>query len=175
FGDAFQMPKFVQWLDDDTKSHMMPEAKRQTKAMIQKGINIEPYSGQMVMECDNAYLRKHFNLVKRNTQKAHEARIIGIGTDCGGTNTGFFGRICSEVMHYFEFGIPLFEILKYLTSVNAEINGLNDRGVIQPGKLADLIALDGNRLLDPSALTEVSMVMKGGVFLKYRGEELTPF
>ena len=175
FGDAFQMPKFVQWLDDDTKSHMMPEAKRQTKAMIQKGINIEPYSGQMVMECDNAYLRKHFNLVKQNTQKAHEARIIGIGTDCGGTNTGFFGRICSEVMHYFEFGIPLFEILKYLTSVNAEINGLNDRGVIQPGKLADLIALDGNRLLDPSALTEVSMVMKGGVFLKYRGEELTPF
>ena len=90
FGDAFQMPKFVQWLDDDTKSHMMPEAKRQTKAMIQKGINIEPYSGQMVMECDNAYLRKHFNLVKRNTQKAHEARIIGIGTDCGGTNTGFW-------------------------------------------------------------------------------------
>lgn len=175
FGDAFQMPKFVQWLDDDPKSHMMPEANRQAKDMIQKGIDMEPFSGQMVMECDNVYFREHFNFVKRNTQKAHEAGIIGIGTDCGGTNTGFFGRIYSEVMHYLEFGIPFLDILKYLTSVNAEIDGLNDRGVIQPGKLADLIALDCDGPLNSSALTEVSMVMKGGMFLKHRGVELAAF
>jgi imidazolonepropionase-like amidohydrolase len=76
-------------------------------------------------------------------------------------------------MYYVEFGISPIDILKYLTSVNAEINGLNDRGIIQPGKLADLIAVNGNPLLDISVLREVPTVMKGGVFLKFKGTELT--
>ena len=173
FGDSFHMPEFVSWLDKDPKAYMMPEANRQSRARIQNGIDLEPYSGQMVMEHDYAYFREHFDLVRRNTQKAHDAGIIGFGTDIGGTDTGFFGRICSEVMHYVEFGIPFFDILKYLTSVNAKISGLDDRGVIQPGKLADLITVDGNPLMDPSVLTEVPTVMKGGVFLKYKGLELT--
>ena len=127
------------------------------------------------MEHDYAYFREQFNFVRRNTQKAHDAGIIGFGTDSGGTNTGFFGRICSEVMHYIEFGIPFSDILKYMTSVNAKISGLDDRGIIQPGKLADLIMVDGNPLMDPAVLSNVSTVMKGGVFLKYKGTELTVF
>lgn len=173
FGDSFHMPKFISWLDTDPKSYMMPEANRQSRAKIQNGIDLEPYSGQMVMEHDYVYFRENFDFVRRNTQKAHDMGIIGFGTDIGGTNTGFFGRICSEVMHYVEFGIPFFDILKYLTSVNAKINGLNDRGVVQPGKLADLITVDGNPLMDPSLLSDVPTVMKGGVFMKYRGVELT--
>ncbi len=175
FGDSFHMPKFVSWLDKDPKAYMMPEANRQSRAMIQNGIDLEPYSGQVIMEHDYVYFREHFDFVRRNTQKAHDAGIIGFGTDIGGTNTGFFGRICSEVMHYVEFGIPFFDILKYLTSVNAKINGLDDRGVIQPGKLADLIAVNGNPLMDPLVLTKVHTVMKGGVFLKYKGVELKKF
>ncbi|MEN6320317.1 MAG: amidohydrolase family protein [Syntrophaceae bacterium] len=173
FADSFHMPEFISWLDTDPKEYMMSEANRQIKARIQNGIGLEPYTGQMVMEHDYAYFREQFGFVKRNTQKAHDAGIIGFGTDIGGTNTGFFGRIYSEIMYYIEFGIPIFDILKYLTSVNAEINGLDDRGIIQPGKLADIIAVDGNPLLDISVLREVPTVMKGGVFLKYKGMELT--
>jgi len=173
FGDSFHMPEFISWLDKNPKAYMMPEANRQIRERIQMGIDLEPYSGQMVMEQDYAYFRECFDIVRRNTQKAHDAGIIGLGTDIGGTNTGFFGRICSEIMHYVEFGIPFFDILKYLTSVNAKINGLDDRGVIQPKKLADLITVEKNPLMDPSVLNNVSTVMKGGVFLKYKGMELT--
>jgi imidazolonepropionase-like amidohydrolase len=175
FGDSFHMPEFISWLDEDPKEWMMPEANRQIRARIKHGIDLEPYSGQKVMEHDYAYFREQFGFVKQNTQRAHEAGIIGFGTDIGGTNTGFFGRICSEMTHYAEFGIPCPDILRYLTSVNAEINGLDDRGVIRPGKLADLIMVEGHPLQDLSVFNEVSMVMKGGVFLKYQGKALTPF
>ena len=173
YGDAFHMPEFISWLDNDPKAYMMSEANRQIRARIQNSIDLEPYSGQMVMEHDYVYLREHFDVVRRNTQRAHDRGIIGFGTDIGGTNTGFFGRIGSEITHYDEFGIPAIDILKYLTSVNAKINGLDDRGVVQPGKLSDLILLDGNPLTDLSVLSEVPTVMKGGVFLKYKGRELT--
>lgn len=167
------MPSFISWLDNDPKAYMMPEANRQIRARIQNGMDVEPYSGKMVMEHDYVYFREHFGVVRRNTQKAHEMGIIGFGPDIGGTNTGFFGRIGSEITHYDEFGIPAIDILRYLTSVNAKILGLNDRGLIQPGKLSDLILLGSNPLMDLSVLPEVPTVMKGGVFLKYKGQELT--
>jgi imidazolonepropionase-like amidohydrolase len=175
FGDSFHMPEFISWLDTNPKAYMMPEANRQIRARIQNGIDLEPYSGQMVMEHDYDYFREQFNFVRRNTQKAHESGIIGFGTDIGGTNTGFFGRIYTEIMHYVEFGISFCDILKYMTSVNARISGLNDRGVIQKGKLADLIMVNGNPLVDITVLRDVSTVMKGGVFLKYKGIESTSF
>jgi len=174
YGDAFHMPDFISWLEKNPEKHMMPEANRQSSASILHGINLEPFSGKRVMEHDVAYFRENFDFVRRNTQKAHDAGIIGFGTDIGGTISGFFGRICSEVKYYVELGIPFIDILKYLTSVNAEINGLDDRGVIKPGKLADLIMVDGNPLIDTAAvLSAVSTVMKGGKFLKYKGLELT--
>ena len=169
YGDAFHMKEYVSWLDNCPEEYMMPEATQQSKTNIQRGIDLEPYSGQVVMEHDYAYFRDQFSTVRRNTQMAHDAGIIGLGTDSGGTYAGFFGKIHLEVMHYVEFGISLPDILKYLTSVNAKINGLNDRGVIQKGKLADLILVDGNPLNDSSVLTKVSAIMKGGVFLKNNG------
>lgn len=175
FGDSFHMPEFISWLDTKPETYMMPEANRQSRARIQKGIDLEPYSGQMVMEHDYVYFREQFNFVRSNTQKAHEAGIIGFGTDIGGTNTGFFGRIYTEIMHYVEFGISFGDILKYMTSVNAKISGLNDRGVIQPQKLADLIIVNGNPLFDIAVLNDVTTVMKGGVFLKYKGMEVSSF
>lgn len=174
YADAFHMKEYVSWLDNGSEESLMPEAIRQSRANIQRGIDLEPYSSQMVMEHDYAYFREQFDTVRRNTQMAHDAGIIGIGTDSGGTYAGFFGRIHFEVMHYVEFGIPLPDILKYLTSVNAKINGLHDRGVIRQGKLADLVMVDGNPLDDPSVLTKTSVVMKGGVFLKEDGASSLP-
>jgi len=174
YGDSFNMPEFISWLNENPETSMTPEANRQIKARIQKVIDLEPYSGKEVLELDNVYIRGNFDFVRNNTLKAHEAGIIGFGTDIGGTYTGFFGRIFSEITHYFEFGIPIFDILKYLTSVNARIHGLDDRGVIERGKLADLIMLKDDKLADLDALKEVYSVIKGGIFLKYGGMELTP-
>lgn len=53
------------------------------------------------------------------------------------------------------------------TSLAAESLGMGDRiGAIAPGYAADLIAVDGDPLTDPTALQRVIFVMKGGVVYK---------
>lgn len=173
YGDAFDMPNFISWLEENPETVMTPEANRQIKKRIKDTIANEKYSGQEILELDSVYFRNHFNFVRRNTQAAHDAGIIGFGTDIGGTYTGFFGRICDEIAHYTKLGISAPDVLKYLTSVNAKIHGLKERGIVQSGGIADLILLDGNPLENPLALRNVRTVMKGGVFLKYDGVGLT--
>lgn len=167
YGDAFRMPGIISFLNENSEGCLTQEARKQLKGRIQKTIDLEPQSGQEVLELDNVYFREQFDVVRRNTQKAHSAGIIGFGTDLGGTYTGLFGRLLSEVQHYSEFGIPSHDILKYLTSVNAKINNLGDRGTLRAGNLADILVVDGNPLQDIMKLGEVRAVMKGGVFLKY--------
>lgn len=168
YGDAFHLRDFISWLQKGAQGNMMPEARSQLTDRIGALVDLEQHSGRKVLEVDTSYFRDQFETVKRNTQQAHDAGIIGFGTDCGGTFTGFFGRAGSEIAYYEEFGIAPLDILKYLTSINAGICGLKDRGVVQPGKLADLIAVKGDPLADISVLDSVAMVMKGGVFLKYK-------
>jgi len=40
--------------------------------------------------------------------------------------------------------------------------GVDDRGVLAPGKLADIVAVDGDPLADVTCLEHVTFVMKGG-------------
>ena len=52
------------------------------------------------------------------------------------------------------------------TRVNAEILGKGDLGTIEPGKLADIIVVEGNPLFDITALADVEVVVKGGKVFK---------
>jgi imidazolonepropionase-like amidohydrolase len=44
--------------------------------------------------------------------------------------------------------------------------GVDDRGALAPGLLADVIAVPGNSLEDIRVLERVGMVMKGGVVFR---------
>jgi imidazolonepropionase-like amidohydrolase len=92
---------------------------------------------------------------------------IGVGTDNGGVYTGLFGRYTRELKHYVSAGISEFDTLRMATAVKEKI------GTIEKGKLADLVAVDGNPLRDISALDRVKMVAKGGVFLRSDGIALS--
>jgi imidazolonepropionase-like amidohydrolase len=68
-----------------------------------------------------------------------------------------------ELALYARAGIPPAEVLRMATVTSAQVIGANgERGVIAPGKLADLILVDG----DPSAriadIDRIDLVMKGG-------------
>jgi len=57
------------------------------------------------------------------------------------------------------------------TKTAADIIGWSDRvGTIEPGKLADLIAVAGDPLRDITELERVTWVMKGGVVYKSEGK-----
>jgi imidazolonepropionase-like amidohydrolase len=64
------------------------------------------------------------------------------------------------------------QALRCATLDAADFLGVKDRGVLEPGMLADLIAVEGNPLEDVKALDRVVMVMQGGVV--YRWRDLLP-
>jgi imidazolonepropionase-like amidohydrolase len=68
-----------------------------------------------------------------------------------------------EVQTAIRFGVSPAQALLAATARGAEVLRIEDRtGTLEPGKDADLIALDGNPLEDPTALERVVFVMKGG-------------
>jgi imidazolonepropionase-like amidohydrolase len=64
---------------------------------------------------------------------------------------------------YAKAGIANADVLALATLGSAKVMGRDDRlGSIEPGKLADLVLIDGDPLADMSAIRRTSLVMKGG-------------
>jgi imidazolonepropionase-like amidohydrolase len=87
---------------------------------------------------------------------------LALGTD------SMHGHMAYEVQTAVRFGVSPKDALLAATAHGAEALRIESRtGTIQPGKDADLIALDGNPLEDIGALERVVFVMKGGT--QHRG------
>jgi imidazolonepropionase-like amidohydrolase len=83
-----------------------------------------------------------------------------MGTDAV---AGAHGRNVNEVLERIKEGQPAMEAIVDMTSAAAESMGLDKLiGAVAAGLEADLVAVDGNPITDPSALTQVRFVMKGG-------------
>jgi imidazolonepropionase-like amidohydrolase len=93
---------------------------------------------------------------------------IAFGTDAGVFKHGENAR---EFVYTVETGYPPMDAIRSATSVNARVLGMEDRiGAVEPGLLADIIAVDGDPLRDISVLRNVSFAMKGGVVYKVNGK-----
>lgn len=86
-----------------------------------------------------------------------------------GTDAGVFphGKNNLEFRYMAQAGMPARDILRAATVNAAELLRLSDQiGAISPGKLADLVAVDGDPLDDIQAMERVSFVMKDGKRIK---------
>lgn len=88
---------------------------------------------------------------------------IAFGTDQG---VGPHGDNAREFIYMVEAGIPAAKALQAATLHAAEVLGVDDIGVLEPGKRADLIALAADPLQDINAVLDVQFVMKDGVIHK---------
>lgn len=76
--------------------------------------------------------------------------MIGFGTDR--VPGGDVVAIVAEALALQSYGLSITQVLRAATSVNAQLLGLTDRGVISPGARADLVAFPGDLQSDLEAL-----------------------
>jgi imidazolonepropionase-like amidohydrolase len=104
-------------------------------------------------------------LPKRNLALAVKSGVrIAYGTDIGeGDHTLEFRLLV-------ENGMSPARALLAATREAADLLGAADRiGSVQPGRYADIVAVDGDPVSDPSAFARVQFVMKGGVVYREHG------
>ena len=90
-----------------------------------------------------------------------------------GTDAGVFphGENAREFVYMVETGYPAMDAIRAATSVNARLLGMEDRiGAVEAGRLADLVAVDGDPLEEIAELKDVRFVMKGGQIYVRDGE-----
>ena len=74
------------------------------------------------------------------------------------------------------FGMSEMDAIRSATVVTAELFGIAaEAGTLEPGKLADLVAVSGDPLADISALRDIDFVMKSGAVAKRAGKMTDPF
>ena len=97
--------------------------------------------------------------------KAYKAGVkIAFGTDAG---VYAHGKNWVEFVYMTEVGMPMMEALKAATVSAADLIGVTDQlGTIEKGKLADIIAVDGDPVKDVQVMGKVKFVMKDGVVYK---------
>jgi imidazolonepropionase-like amidohydrolase len=101
--------------------------------------------------------------------RAYKAGVkIAFGTDAAVYPHGENAR---EFAYMVEAGMPPMFVLQAATTHAAELlRKGNDLGSVQPGKLADVIAVEGNPLDDITLMQHVDFVMKDGQVYKQGGK-----
>jgi imidazolonepropionase-like amidohydrolase len=91
---------------------------------------------------------------------------IVLGTDAGGFPWTELNQ-AKEFEYYVDYGMTPMQAIRSATVVPAEMLGWSDRlGTIEPGKLADIVAVSGDPLSDIKELEHVKFVMKEGSVYK---------
>ncbi|HEX6884270.1 MAG TPA: amidohydrolase family protein [Planctomycetota bacterium] len=101
--------------------------------------------------------------------QASHARAIAAGVRIAyGTDAAVYphGLNAREFASLVRRGMTPLAAIRSATIHAAELLGVDDRGLIAPGKLADLIAVPGDPLADVTVLERVTFVMKGGEIVR---------
>jgi cytosine/adenosine deaminase-related metal-dependent hydrolase len=134
---------------DDILPRLPPQLRR---AMLSGALAVPP--GQ------EAAYRSAFPAMLKLLKALHEAGIRIIpGTDSA--PAGY--QLQRELALYVRAGIPAPEVLRMATLTSAQVVGADrERGVIAPGKTADLILVNGDPSVHIEDLRHITLVMKDG-------------
>jgi imidazolonepropionase-like amidohydrolase len=115
------------------------------------------------------YIQKKMQMVgveaENNAKKAFQSGVkIALGTDAAVYPHGLNAH---EFEVYTRLGMTPLQAIQSSLINGADLLGWSDRvGTIEPGKWADIIAVDGDPLADIKVLQHVRFVMKGGTVYK---------
>jgi imidazolonepropionase-like amidohydrolase len=111
--------------------------------------------------------RERQDMIERR-QRASTETAIELGVPLAtGTDTGEVGvtadMVWREIVLIHEHGASAMAAIKAATSAAARLLGIDaELGTIEPGKLADLVLVDGDPLADLGRLARPVLVLRGG-------------
>lgn len=109
-----------------------------------------------------------YGRVRANVRAMHEAGLPLIaGTDAFDQNPSIFVPV-GITLHFeldslVDAGFTPAEALRAATILPSYLHGLNDRGVIEPGKRADLLLLNQNPLVNISNSRDIAKIWVDGI------------
>jgi imidazolonepropionase-like amidohydrolase len=136
------------------------------RAFVQKSVVLSPEEEQGFAQYEE-HLNRETPLRVQRVLKSGVKFAIGsdMWFDYPGKTRGQATAIMFASLR--DLGMPPLDIIRATTSGAAELLGWQDRiGVIEAGKLADVVAVSGDPLQDITELERVKFVMKGGVVVK---------
>jgi imidazolonepropionase-like amidohydrolase len=112
-----------------------------------------------------AKAREVFPAARKNVARAFAAGVkVGFGTDAAVYPHGLNAH---EFAVMVKLGLTPLQAIQAATINDADLLGWSDKvGTIEPGKWADIVAVDGDPLADVTTLERVKFVMKGGEVVK---------
>ena len=141
----------------DGREGRLPRADALRRRLLPRTSNRDSEAQAKMNELTRRYRTQHIAAVG----KALRAGVqVGVGTDYVGFPVKQGVR---ELKLLVEAGMTPMQAIQAATRVNAELLGWQDRvGTVEPGKLADIIAVPGDPLQDLAVLERVEFVMLGG-------------
>jgi imidazolonepropionase-like amidohydrolase len=108
--------------------------------------------------------REIADIQRENFRKAHAAGVRMVF----GTDAGIYphGQNAKQLAVMVKYGMTPLEAIRAATLNAAEALGSSDVGIVEPGRYADLIAVDGDPLADVTVLERVAAVIKGGTLIE---------
>ena len=164
--DVWWAPTIYAFLKERT-----PEAQHAWKEHFEEK---EPWEAKLSEKWFDIDLRKYAPINFKKCLAGGVKNIVA-GSDIGPTpdqatiydplNT--FGKAHEEAILFVKFGMSPMDAIKAATLNGAIAYGEDDKlGSIEPGKLADIIVVDGDPLKDITALRKVVLVMLDGTIHK---------
>ena len=121
-------------------------------------------------------IRRKAESVLPFARESHRKAIASGVKIAFGTDAAVFphGENAREFSSYVRLGMTPLAALRTATVNAADLLGKTDRGSIAVGKLADLVALQGNPIEDITATERVQFVMLSGRVMKEPGRAPLP-
>jgi imidazolonepropionase-like amidohydrolase len=139
--------------------------------MVQHGTFLVPTSylseGLDVSKAAPELQKKAAEIFPRARQMLSKSIAAGVRIACGTDAPAIpHGQNAKELWAMVDRGMTPMQALRAATVTSAELIGVDDRGRLAPGLLADIIAVPGDPSQDITLTQDVQFVMKGGRIYK---------
>ncbi len=185
---------YVQWAVEagvDGIEHLQPRSEEAIRLMAEKGTESVPTIIPFMRDLNRAESQfgypfigggptNRYTVTKESVMELFRKQKsmgikMGIGIDMGSNVISFPGSYITEMKYFVQGGYTIPEVLVAATKTGAEILDMDDKlGTLEPGKLADVLVVDGRPDVDLDDLANTDLVVRDGYIVVRDGRVFVP-